>query len=273
MLNPVRVFLPKKAALPRERKEALLSFQKSLSVRFNNLAILDMALHHRSFSNEHTLGSSGTVDISFDSQKSDLPALRYNNERLEFLGDTVLGLSVASCLFKTLTDKTEGELSKIKSVVVSEITLSQIAFSIGIDSLLVLGKGEELSGGRQKKAILADALEALIGAVYLDSGYTSAEKLVLSLITPEITKVQENRHLQDYKTMLQEYAQKKYKHYPEYILVKKTGPDHDRTFLVSVRLNGITYGPEKGKNKKESEQAAAKVACETMHLLDKPCIP
>jgi ribonuclease-3 len=260
MLNPVRGFFPKKEALPRERKEALLSFQKTLSVRFNNLSRLDMALHHRSFSNEHT------SDSSSDSAKRGLPALRYNNERLEFLGDTVLGLSVASYLFKTLPDKTEGELSKIKSVVVSEMTLSQIALSIGIDSLIVLGKGEELSGGRQKKAILADAVEAVIGAVYLDSGYASAEKLVLSLITPEITKVQENRHLQDYKTMLQEYSQKKYKHYPEYILVKKTGPDHDKTFLVSVQLNGKTYGPEKGKNKKEAEQAAAKVACESLKI-------
>jgi ribonuclease-3 len=194
-----------------------------------------------------------------------MPA-RYNNERLEFLGDTVLGVSVAGYLYKNMPDKTEGELSKIKSVVVSEMTLSQIALNIGIDSLLMLGKGEELSGGRQKKAILADAVEAVIGAVYLDSGFAAADKFVLSLLVPEINKVVENKHLRDYKTMLQEYCQKKFKHYPEYVLVKKTGPDHDRTFLVSVELNGESYGPERGKNKKEAEQAAAKTACEKLKI-------
>jgi ribonuclease-3 len=261
MLNGVRGFLPKKETLPRERKNALYSFTKKLSLRFNNLMLLDMALHHRSFSNEYH--GDGVLNGA-----SQLPALRYNNERLEFLGDTVLGMSVAAFLYKSMPDKTEGELSKIKSVVVSEMTLSQIAFSIGIDSFLVLGKGEELSGGRQKKAILADALEAVIGAIYLDSGYAAAEKFVLMLITPEITKVKENRHLRDYKTILQEYSQKKYKYYPEYMLVKKTGPDHDRTFLVAVRVNGETYGPETGKNKKEAEQAAAKIACEKLEIGD-----
>jgi ribonuclease-3 len=249
MFNAVRGFLPKKETLSRERKAQLVSFLKRLSLRCNNFTLLDMAFHHRSFSNENHGGS-----------------VRYNNERLEFLGDTVLGLSVASFLYKTFPDKTEGELSKIKSVVVSEMTLSQIASSIGIDALLILGKGEELSGGRQKKAILADTLESVIGAVYLDAGYAAAEKLVLSLITPEITKVHEKRHQQDYKTLLQEYCQKKFKHYPEYILIKKIGPDHDRTFMVSVKLSGSEYGPEKGKNKKEAEQAAAKVACETLNI-------
>jgi ribonuclease-3 len=248
MLNAVRGFLPKKETLSRERKAQLVSFSKRLSLRFGNFGLLDMAFHHRSFSNESHGG------------------IRYNNERLEFLGDTVLGLSVAAFLYKTFPDKTEGELSKIKSVVVSEMTLSQIAFSAGIDSLLILGKGEELSGGRQKKAILADALEAVIGAVYIDSGYAPADKFVLSLITPEIAKVHEKRHRHDYKTLLQEYCQKKFKYYPEYVLVRKTGPDHDRTFVVSVRLGDSEYGPAQGKNKKEAEQAAARVACETLHI-------
>jgi ribonuclease-3 len=249
MLNAVRGFLPKKETLSRERKAQLVSFSKRLSLRFNNFSVLDMAFHHRSFSNENHVGG-----------------IRYNNERLEFLGDTVLGLSVAAFLYKTFPEKTEGELSKIKSVVVSEMTLSQIALLSGIDSLLILGKGEELSGGRQKKAILADALEAVIGAVYLDSGYSPADKFVLSLIAPEIAKVHEKRYRHDYKTLLQEYCQKKFKYYPEYVLIKKTGPDHDRTFVVSVRLSDSEYGPETGKNKKEAEQAAARVACETLHI-------
>jgi len=301
MLSAVRVFLPKKPTLPRERQDELLAFAKKQSLRFANMLILDMALHHRSFSNEsqyehssyckngkqvfikrpagfssleslsggqervknNVEGDGITVDAA---NSGNSRALRYNNERLEFLGDTVLGLSIASYLYKTMPEKTEGELSKIKSVVVSEMTLSQLALAIGIDSLLVLGKGEEFSGGRQKKAILADALEAVIGAVYMDSGYVPAEKFVLSLMIPEIIKVKENRHLRDYKTILQEYSQKKFKHYPEYILVKKTGPDHDRTFWVSVQVNGQTYGPEKGKNKKEAEQASAKIASEQLNI-------
>ncbi|MDR1784907.1 MAG: ribonuclease III [Spirochaetaceae bacterium] len=268
MLNAVRGFLPKKEVIPAERRKALVAFTKSASLKFNQLALLDMAFHHRSFSNENHGGESAQVPASWNRPKQNPPhpGTRYNNERLEFLGDTVLGLSVAAYLYKAMPEKTEGELSKIKSVVVSEVILSQIALEIGVDSLLVLGKGEELSGGRQKKAILADAVEAVIGAVYLDSGHAAADKFVLSLMVPEINKVIENKHLRDYKTMLQEYCQKKFKHYPEYLLVKKIGPDHDRTFMVAVQLNGQTYGPEKGKNKKEAEQAAAKIACEKLKI-------
>jgi ribonuclease-3 len=263
MLLVVKGLLPKKDTLSRERKVQLTAFLKRLSLKFNDLALLDMAFHHRSFSNENQSALNASGAGVYGAGRG---TPRFNNERLEFLGDTVLGLSVAAFLYKTMPGKTEGELSKIKSVVVSEMTLSEIAFEIGIDALLILGKGEELSGGRQKKAILADTLEAVIGAVYLDTGHATADKLVLSLITPEITKVQEKRHHSDYKTLLQEYCQKKYKYYPEYILLKKTGPDHDRTFVVSVRLNGAEYGPQPGKNKKEAEQAAAKVACGELRI-------
>jgi ribonuclease-3 len=263
MLLAVKGLLPKKETLSRERKAQLGAFLKRLSFKFNDFALLDMAFHHRSFSNENQTALNANGAGVYGTARG-MP--RFNNERLEFLGDTVLGLSVAAFLYRSMPDKTEGELSKIKSVVVSEMTLSQIAFEIGIDSLLILGKGEELSGGRQKKAILADTLEAVIGAVYLDTGFASADKLVLSLITPEVTKVQEKRHQSDYKTLLQEYCQKKYKYYPEYVLLKKTGPDHDRTFVVSVKLSGAEYGPQTGKNKKEAEQAAAKVACEELRI-------
>ena len=133
-----------------------------------------------------------------------------------------------------------------------------------IDKYLVLGKGEELTGGREKKAILADAVEAVIGALYLDSGYNAAEKLVLQLIVPEIRKVQNDKGSKDYKTLLQEYYQRKNKTCPEYELVKKNGPDHDRTFWVTVHLGNVSYGPEKGKNKKEAEQAAAEAACNAL---------
>jgi ribonuclease-3 len=226
----------------------LLDFSKRLSIKFNDLNLLDLAFHHRSFSNEQT-------------------GEKTNNERLEFLGDSVLGMAVATYLYESMEDKPEGDLSKIKSIVVSEVALSQIALTLGVDRCLILGKGEELSGGREKKAILADAVEAIIGAYYLDSGYSAVEKLVRRLISPEILKVQENRHIQDYKSLLQEYCQKKYKQCPEYELVDKTGPEHARTFFVSAHIKDQTFGPESGKNKKEAEQEAAHRACLALELL------
>ncbi|MDR1748378.1 MAG: ribonuclease III [Spirochaetaceae bacterium] len=220
-------------------------FQRNAGIRFKDISLLDLAFHHRSFSNE--------------SQEA-----RVNNERLEFLGDAVLGMVVASCLYKDMSGHSEGDLARVKSVVVSENTLSEIAITLGIDSCLVLGKGEELSGGRQKKAILADAIEAVIGAYYLDSGYRLVDRFVLKLITPEIVKVQENRHRRDYKTLLQEYYQKRHKSCPKYELVRKTGPDHDRTFWVEVKLGETRYGPASGKNKKQAEQSAAKLAWDSI---------
>ena len=161
-----------------------------------------------------------------------------NNERLEFLGDAVLGLVAASSLYEMLGERSEGELARIKSYVVSEEVLSELAKGLGIDEYILLGKGEEQSGGRAKKAILADAAEALIGAYYLDSGFDAAFRFVRSLIEPEIGKVLQNRHHKDYKTMLQEYAQKYYRSYPLYRLIKKIGPDHDKTFWVSCEARG-----------------------------------
>lgn len=245
----IRDMLYKSKVLTPERKAQLLEFCKHLGLHFNNLNMLDLAFHHRSFSNEN------------EEHK------RYNNERLEFLGDSVLGLATAAFLYEDMMDNAEGDLAKIKSNVVSENTLAPIAKEkMCIDKYLVLGRGEEMSGGRQKKAILADAVEAVIGALYLDSGYEAAEKLVLELIVPEIRKVQNDKGLKDYKTILQEAYQKKYKLCPIYQMVKRSGPDHDRTFWVSVKLGDVTYGPEKGKSKKEAEQAAAASACKVLGL-------
>jgi len=228
--------------LTGERNQTLQAFQKRAGIRFKDSGLLDLALHHRSFSNENSKE-------------------RVNNERLEFLGDAVLGMVVAAQLYECMADRPEGDLARTKSVVVSEDTLSRIALSLGISDYLVLGKGEEMSGGRTKKAILADALEAIIGALYLDSGYRTAEQFVLTLMKPEILLVLQNRHHKDYKTLLQEFVQKQYKTIPRYALVNRSGPDHDRTFSVTVEIHGQTYGPEQGKNKKEAEQAVAQVAC------------
>jgi len=239
------MFVSKKK-LSSERVRDLTYFCKNISIHFNDLTLLDLAFHHRSFSNEN------------------IKHQHLNNERLEFLGDSVLGMSTATYLYKNLQDCAEGELAKIKSVVVSEETLAPIALSIGIDKMLILGKGEELSGGRSKKAILADATEALFGAYYLDNGYESAQKLVLTFIAPEIQKVLANKGHKDYKSLLQEWYQKQYKKCPSYELVKTSGPEHDKKFWVTVHLKDISNGPESGKSKKEAEQNAAKSAYEEL---------
>jgi ribonuclease-3 len=190
--------------------------------------------------------------------------LRYNNERLEFLGDAILGAVSADLLYQGLSDKPEGELAKIKSVVVSEDILSGIARELQIAHLLLRGRGEELSGGRTKNAILADALEALIGALYLDSGYKAAYTCVSSRISMEIDRVLDNRHHRDYKSLLQELSQHLYRAYPDYRLVKRSGPEHDRLFWIEVTVDGKVFGPGMGKNKKAAEQEAARIAYEAL---------
>ena len=226
--------------MDKSRKEALNAFCKKVKIRFKNLELLDQAFHHRSITNE----------------KKHIK----NNERLEFLGDSVLGIVTAAYLYKNL-DNPEGDLAKIKSAVVSEKALAPIALSLGIDRLLILGKGEENSGGRTKPAILADCMEAIIGAYYLDSGYKAAEKYVLSFIAPAIADTF-SQGTKDFKTQLQEKFQKKTKQCPRYELISKTGPDHDQTFKVSVHLGDKVYGPVTAKSKKEAEQLAAKLALE-----------
>jgi ribonuclease III len=234
------------AALTPERKKELQLFQGHARIRFRKAEFLNQAFTHRSFANE--LGETAE-----------------NNERLEFLGDSVLGLVVAECLYRMLPDQQEGELARVKSFVVSEASLSEIARGLRVDNFILIGKGEEYSGGRSKKAILADCLEAIIGAYYLDSGFPAAEKFVRAMLVPEINKVLENRHAKDYKTLLQELVQKKMRTYPKYRVVQKTGPDHDKTFWIEVHVGERSFGAGKGKNKKEAEQEAARLAYEALN--------
>ncbi len=224
-----------------ERKKELVLFQKLANIRFRKLELLNLAFSHRSFANEYaeTIG---------------------NNEKLEFLGDSVLGLVVSEYLYEAYEDMVEGDFARIKSFVVSEDSLADIAKRIKVDNFILIGKGEEYSGGRTKKAILADCMEAIFGAYYLDSGYKAVKSFICASLIPEITKVLENRHRKDYKTLLQEYVQKAYKAYPKYSVVKKSGPDHNRMFWVNVSVNGEVFGPGAGKNKKEAEQEAAGMA-------------
>lgn len=228
-----------------DRKKKLIDFCKNLGLKFRDIDLLDLAFHHRSCSNE---------DINF----KDL-----NNERLEFLGDSVLGLVAADFLYNDMTKNSEGDLSKIKSAVVSEDALAPVALKFGLDKMLVLGHGEELSGGRSKKAILADCMEAVIGAYYEDQGFSAAQKYVLSFIVPEVRKIQKTGG-KDYKSLLQEMYQKKCKKCPVYKTVSVTGPDHSREFRVTVHLGEVSYGPASGKSKKEAEQLAAKDAYEAL---------
>jgi ribonuclease-3 len=227
--------------IDQERKKELKLFQKLAGIRFKSDNLLNLAFAHRSYANE----------IPDDSE---------NNEKLEFLGDSVLGLIISEYLFINLEDKNEGDLAKIKSFVVSEDILAYVAKKIRVDNYILIGKGEEYSGGRSKKALLADAMEAIFGAYYLDSGYAAVRELVLKLLLPEIDKVVEDRHKKDYKSLLQELVQKKFKAYPRYNVIKKTGPDHDKTFVIEVSINNISYGKGMGKNKKEAEQQAAGIA-------------
>ena len=225
--------------MDKKRKEQLNLFCKKVKIRFKDLELLDLAFHHRSITNE----------------KKHVK----NNERLEFLGDSVLGIVTAAYLYKSFENSPEGDLAKIKSAVVSEKSLAPIAIELGIDKLLVLGKGEEATGGRTKPAILADCMEAIIGAYYLDSGYKNAEKYVLEFIIPQIDRAVSDG-IKDYKTQLQELYQKKTKKVPVYKLVEKTGPAHDQTFVVTVNLGEKLFGPAHAKTKKDAEQAAAKIA-------------
>ena len=215
---------------------------------------MNLAFMHRSVSNESPSppGTGGAAGA------------KLNNERLEFLGDAILGAVCATLLYRKYAGKNEGELAKVKSVVVSEDILSAVARVLQIDTMLLLGKGEDLSGGRTKKAILADALEALIGALYIDSGYRAAYDFVSRCIGPEIDRVTETGYHRDYKSLLQELCQRCFRAYPEYRLVKRSGPEHERLFWTEVQAGGTVYGPGTGRNKKSAEQEAARVAWEAL---------
>ena len=243
------------------RRAALRRLQRRAGVRFRDLALLNLALCHRSYAHEAgVLGTVGTVGSVGSGIRKPAAAKRpgaANNEKLEFLGDAVLGLAISDELFTTSGQRTEGDLARVKSFVVSEEALYDWATRLDLSSYVLIGRGEELTGGRTKKAILADAMEAIIGAFYLDSGTAAAQEFVLRSLRPEIERVASNNHRQDFKTLLQQLAQKRFRSHPRYRVVKREGPDHDRTFWIAVQLGGQTYGPGSGKNKKAAEQQAA----------------
>lgn len=226
-------------------KPNINKLQQKLGYKFKNEAILLRAISHSSYVNENH-------DVCKES-----------NERLEFLGDSVLGFITAENFFKNYTDFPEGDLTKLRAAMVCEKSLASFARQIQLGKYLLLGKGEVVTGGRERPSIQADAFEAVIAAIYLDGGMDEARKFVLKYIDEAIKK---HRSVKDYKTMLQEVVQRNPGEIVEYVLVGETGPDHDKRFEVEVHLNSNVIGKGIGKSKKGAEQEAAREALELMGL-------
>lgn len=207
---------------------------------FARASLLEAALTHRSYLNEHA--GEG----------------RDHNERLEFLGDAVLDLCVSALLMARFPGYTEGELTVTRASLVSEGSLAEIGGTLALGDWLFLGRGEESSGGRRKPSLLANALEAVIGAVFLDAGYAAAEGLVARLFSGAIEAVADRRT--DWKTRVQERVQAQRKETPRYVVVAESGPDHDKRFRVALTLGGQPFAEGEGRTKKEAEQAAAQAA-------------
>lgn len=186
-----------------------------------------------------------------------------SNERLEFLGDAVLGLVVTVHLYRTYPNMPEGELAKVRASVVNSAALAEIATELGIGEALLLGKGEDQSGGREKPSILADATEAIIGAVYLDRGWEAADRLVMSLVGERIELGAAGPGGHDYKTRLQELCARVFDQLPVYS-VRDEGPDHAKEFEAVVHVQGVARGSGRGRSKKQAEQAAAREAWERL---------
>lgn len=221
--------------------------QQAIGYVFRRLHLLDEALTHKSYANEAK--AKGGKD----------------NERLEFLGDAVLALIVSDHLAATFPDSSEGELSKRKARLVSEASLARVARRLDLGSVLRLGRGEELTQGREKASLLANALEALIAAIYLDGGMEPARAFTLRAFAPDLQELREAESLsdsQDYKTRLQEWCQKRFDSLPRYVIVRESGPDHQKTFEVELVIEGNIGGVGVGRTKKEAEQMAAKQAYE-----------
>ena len=215
------------------------------------------AILNYSFKNQELL-SQAFRHPSYVYEKDD-PGVS-DNQRLEFLGDAVINLAISHLLMESFPEMKEGDLSKYRASLVSESGLHFIARELELGDYLLLGKGEERTNGRKKPSILTDALEALIGAIYLDGGFTDALRVIEGIFSPLLNRIGLGGSINDFKTELQEYSQEAFQSTPEYRLEKETGPDHNKTFYVAVYLKGNVLGRGEGKSKKEAEQRAAKEA-------------
>ncbi len=224
----------------------LAALQQTLGVSFNDQSLLEQALVHSSYVNENP-------DFA-----------PVSNERLEFLGDAVLGLVVAEKLYQDFPHSTEGEMTRLRAALVRRDTLARIARTIKLSDYLYLGKGEEASGGRRKPANLAGALEAMIAAIFLDQGSTTTREVILRLFNEELQKIASQGAGVDYKSQLQELIQAREQQTPAYQLVEAVGPDHDKRFTVEVRAGDTVLGRGSGKSKKVAETEAARAALEQL---------
>lgn len=217
--------------------------EEKLQYTFHDRSLLSEALNHSSYANEHR-----NAKVS-------------SNERLEFLGDSVLGFVTAEFLFKTYGKLPEGDLTRIRAALVCEQSLYEVARGLELGQHLKLGKGEEAGGGRERQSILADATEAVFAAVYLDGGMEKARELIYRVLLSKAPAAEERK---DYKTTLQEIVQRKSGQVLTYHMVSESGPDHNKTFVFDVRLNDEKIGEGSGHSKKEAEQDAARTALKTI---------
>lgn len=220
------------------RKKMSKELEKKLNIHFNNLELLERALTHRSYLNEHR-----SIDKS--------------NERLEFLGDAVLELIVSDYLYRKYANRPEGELTSFRSAIVRTESLANASREMGYGKYLKMAKGEEESGGRDKDYILANSFEAVLGAIYIDQGYQSCKKLVTDILISKIDNIVEKRLDIDSKTKIQEVAQSKYSKTPTYVVLKEHGPDHNKKFVVGVKIGNKVIGKGRGASKQKAEEAAA----------------
>ncbi len=236
---------PPEPVLTAPRRRQLMQLEKELGVNFNNIELLNLALTHTSYANE------GHRKIG-------------HNERLEFLGDAVLELASSTYLFNKFPNLTEGELTKTRAAIVCQPTLAKLARKLDLGKMLLLGRGEDVSGGRERDSNLEDTFEAVIGAIYLDGGWEVARDYVQRQLAPEFEKVKAGAAQKDYKTFLQEIVQRDPLRKISYVELSVSGPDHMKTFEYAAEIDGKIYGKGTGRSKKIAEQAAAK---ETLEMI------
>lgn len=228
-----------KKRIPQSEWKKLLPLQQKIQYTFKDPSILKRGLTHKSFANENKMS-----------------ALE-QNERYEFLGDAVLELAISHLLMEKFPDSTEGDLSKLRAAVVNEQSLAEIARRIHLGNFLYLGRGEDQCGGREKDSLLSDAYEAVLGAIYLDSDFPQAFKVIQEQFASILHKATKQDIIRDFKTKLQEEAQELFKSIPRYKMVSESGPDHNKTFEVHLFIRSELFGKGVGKSKKQAEQNAA----------------
>ena len=241
--------------MDEERLHSLKELEGRLGYRFNDVAFLDRALTHKSFVHQ-----SNTPLLD--------PSEKAANEVLEFLGDAVLTLAVTHLLTLAFPYAHEGTLSLKRSHLVRRSTLAHLSRELQLEEHLLLGKGELLTGGRMKSSILANTYEALIGAIYMDSGFCQAMDVVQRQLAPYLQSETNGLRVDDHKSLLQEHAQRIHKQSPKYHVLDESGPDHDKRFQASAIIAGQVKGTGWGRSKKEAEQEAAKKALEELHVSD-----